>query len=53
MLCLRVYMCTAYVPGALGATEPLELELWVFVSYHVGAENHIQVPARTARALTL
>jgi len=43
MLFLYVYMCTTCVPGAFHghkrASEPLELELRVVVSHHVGAEN--------------
>lgn len=37
-------MCTFYVPGALGAqkaSDPLELELWLVVSHHVSAGDHL------------
>jgi hypothetical protein len=37
--CLHVFLCTTRVPGAHGgqkrASDPLELELWTGVSYHV------------------
>lgn len=41
---LYIYMCV-YLPVAHGvqkrALDPLELEFWVVVNFHVGTENQI------------
>lgn len=43
--CLHAYMCTVFVPCAHRVWErvdPLDLELWLAGSHHVGAGNQIE-----------
>ena len=51
---LYIYMCV-YLPVAHGvqkrALDPLELELQMVVSHHVGAENQTWVPWKSNNAL--
>ena len=43
MFCLKVYLCTMCVPGDPKRTlNSLELDLWMVVSHHVGAEIRAQ-----------
>lgn len=50
---LHVYLCTTCPPGALikRASDPLELELWMLVSHHVGAGLELGCPTKAASAL--
>jgi hypothetical protein len=52
MFCLHVCLCTVYMSGALGggkrALDPLEVELWTVVRYHVGVGNITRSSARTS-----
>lgn len=47
MFCLHIYLCMAYVPGALvgqtATSDHLELELQIVVIHYVGAGNQAQV----------
>ena len=45
MLCLHACLCATCMPGAHGGQEkdPLELELQMLVSHHVGARNQTWV----------
>lgn len=47
MFCLHAYMCVPYMSGVPGdhrkKLNPLELELQIILSHHVGAENQSQV----------
>lgn len=41
-LCLHVFMCTTYVPGAHGKQKKaleMELQIQIVVSHHVDAED--------------
>lgn len=57
VFCLHAWLCSTCVSGirrgqkqALG---PLELESWMLISYHVGADNQALVLWKAARALTI
>lgn len=52
---LHVYLCTTCPPGALikRASDPLELELWMLVSHHVGAGLNWGVPQKQQVLLTV
>lgn len=46
MFCLNEYKYSTYVLSAhcnQKVLEPLELELWMIVNHHVGAENQMQI----------
>lgn len=58
LMCMSVfstYVCTVCMPGACrdqkGVSDPLELELWVFVNHRVGAWNGTRSSARATGAL--
>lgn len=48
--CLNVCMCITYMAGAhgiqRGESDTLELELWMFVSHHIGAGNWVLLLCR-------
>lgn len=52
VLCAQACLCTVYMSGALGggkrALDPLEVELWTVVRYHVGVGNITRSSARTS-----
>lgn len=49
-------MCTTSMPSALGGQkkilDPLEQELWVVVSHHVGAKNQTWVLSKTSQCFS-
>lgn len=52
-VCLHVYVCMTYVTGTFEeqkkVLDPWELELWMAISYHVCAENEIQILCQSNR----
>lgn len=53
-ICLHVYLCMTYVTGTFEeeqkrVLDPWELELWMVISYHVCAENEIQILCQSNR----
>jgi hypothetical protein len=57
MFCLHACMCTIYMPDAYRGqkmvTHALELEVWTFMSHHVGGENWIRVLGRPSLPVAL
>lgn len=55
MFCLYMCLCITYRPGACGVrkrlTDPLELDLQMVLSHHVGTRDKIQVICKKTSAL--